>query len=237
LVKNRRHIHRSSERQAVELLRCRHGLSIGAVQLPLLDHVHGLDSFDQFLRTPKRLEPEHRICDSLHGPVVLLDDVVQIFGLPQLNIKAGVGIDATNGCRVGTAFVDGDFLWQTMQIDGALQVSSGRCQVTLGSEQEVHRIANLVDSAVQVFPFAGDFDVGFIEPPTRPNRALAVAKDECQDREYFQRPAVYGKVIDKDTALLHHFFQMAKAQRVSRVPTRAHQHHFQRVVQPLENLA
>ena len=55
---------RKSKCQAIELLGCRHGLSIGAVQLPLLDHVHGLDSRNQFLGAPKRLEPQHWICDS-----------------------------------------------------------------------------------------------------------------------------------------------------------------------------
>ena len=60
--------------------------------------------------------------------MVLLDDVVQIFGLPQCNIKASIFIDAFDGGRVGPAFVDGNFLGQIVQIDGVLQVS-----VTLSS--------------------------------------------------------------------------------------------------------
>ena len=88
-----------SESQAVELLSCRHDLSTGAVQLPLLDHVHGLDSGEQFPRTPERLESQHRICDSLHSPVILLDDVVEDLALAQLNVKAGVLIDAVDSGR------------------------------------------------------------------------------------------------------------------------------------------
>ena len=38
-------------------------------------------------------------------------------------------------------------------------------------------------------------------------------------------------------ALGNHFFQMAKAQRVRGVPTGTNQHHFQRIVQPLEHFA
>ena len=83
---------------------------------------------------PKRLEPEHRIRYTLHGPVVLLDDVVQIFGLTKFNIKSGVLFDAANGRSVGTAFVDGNFLVQTVQIDGVLQVASRCSQIPVGIE-------------------------------------------------------------------------------------------------------
>ena len=75
-----------SESQAVELLGCGHGSTAGAVQLPLLDHVHGINSGDQFVRAPKRLEAHHRICDSLHRPVVLLDKVVEILGLAKFDV-------------------------------------------------------------------------------------------------------------------------------------------------------
>ena len=61
----------------------------------------------------------------------MLDDVVQILRLPQLNIKASVGVDAANGSRVGATLVDRDLLGQTVQIDGALQVAPrrNRCKV------------------------------------------------------------------------------------------------------------
>jgi hypothetical protein len=36
-----------SSGKAVELVGCRHGLAAGTVLLPLLDHVHGLDSGDE----------------------------------------------------------------------------------------------------------------------------------------------------------------------------------------------
>ena len=39
-------------------------MAIGTVHLPLLDHVHGLDPCDEDSSTPKRLESEHRACDS-----------------------------------------------------------------------------------------------------------------------------------------------------------------------------
>jgi hypothetical protein len=62
-------------------------LPIGAAQLPLLDHVHGLDSGDQLHCAPERFEPQHWICDSLHSSVVLLDDIVEVFALASFDIE------------------------------------------------------------------------------------------------------------------------------------------------------
>ena len=44
---------RRSEGQAVELVCCGHSLAIGAAQLPLLDHVHGLNACNDDSRTPE----------------------------------------------------------------------------------------------------------------------------------------------------------------------------------------
>ena len=48
---------------------------------------------------------------------------------------------------------------------------------------------------------------------------------------------MHGGEVNKYAALLHHFFQMPKAQGVSCVPTGAYQHHFQWTVQFLEYIA
>ena len=82
--------------------------------------MHGLDAGNQSLRTPERFEPQHRTGNSLHRPMVLLNDVVEVFRLAQFNINAGIVIDTANGSSVGTAFVYGDLFRQAMQIDGAL---------------------------------------------------------------------------------------------------------------------
>lgn len=59
--------------------------------------------------------------DPLDGPGVLFDDVVQILVLAHQDADTGVGLDAFNGGRVGTALVDGDLLWDVVQVDGTLQ--------------------------------------------------------------------------------------------------------------------
>ena len=104
------------------------------MQLPLLDHVHGLYCRNQFLGAPERFESQHCSRDLFHRPVVLLDDVVEAFRLPQSDIKAAVLIDAMDSSGVGTTFFDDVLLGQAMQIDGALQRAPCRPLVSLGSE-------------------------------------------------------------------------------------------------------
>ena len=43
--------------------------------------------------------------------------------------------------------------------------------------------------------------------------------------------------VHEYTALLHHFFYVAKAQRVGHIPTHEGQHNLKRLMQPLETLA
>jgi hypothetical protein len=65
-----------SESQAVKLLCSGRGFTARAIELPLFDHVHGLNARDDGPRAPKRLEAEHWAGHPFDSPMVLLDDVV-----------------------------------------------------------------------------------------------------------------------------------------------------------------
>src|SRR5260370_38168753 len=49
--------------------------------------------------------------------------------------------------------------------DRFLEIPPGRGRVTMGTQQEIDRVACLVDGAVQIFPLPLDLDVRFIYPP------------------------------------------------------------------------
>ena len=85
--------------------------------------MYSLDAGDDDSSTPKRLESEHRSCDCLDCPVILLDDVVEVLVLAHQDVDTGVSLDAFNGGRVGSALVDSDLLWHVVQVDVALQKS------------------------------------------------------------------------------------------------------------------
>jgi|SRR5450631_2691781 len=99
-----------SKGQRVKLGCCGRGASLGAVELPLLDHMHRLDACNEAARAAKGLEPEHGSHDALDRPVVLLDDVVEVLRLAQFDVCAGVGTNALDRRRVRAAFVDGALL-------------------------------------------------------------------------------------------------------------------------------
>jgi len=63
--------------------------------------------------------------------VILLDDVVEVFRLAQPDVCAGVGTRALDGRRVGTALVDGDRLRHTVKLDGSLEESPRRSEVSV----------------------------------------------------------------------------------------------------------
>lgn len=53
--------------------------------------------------------PPHWPHDALDGPMVLLHNVVEVFSLPQLDVRTRIVLDALCRSRVGVALVDGDF--------------------------------------------------------------------------------------------------------------------------------
>jgi hypothetical protein len=124
-----------------------------------------------------------------------------------------------------------------VQAHGAFEELPRGRHVAVSAKQEVDRVAGAVDGPVQVLPLATDLDVRLVHPPTCADRTLASAKHRRQHRQDLDRPTMYRGVIDKDAALGgHHLFDVPQAQRIGRVPANADQHHFQRVVQPLDHL-
>ncbi len=185
----------------------------------------------------KGLEAEHRPGDGFDGAVVLLDEVVQVLRLAHLDLQAAVGLEALDRCRVRAALVYRDLLGHAVQIHGALKEGPGRGVVSLGAQQEVNGVAVVVDRPVQVLPLAADLDIGFVHSPALTDRALAPTDHDRQHRQHLDRPAMQRGVIDEDPTVGHHLLNVPKAQRIGRIPTHAHQHHFQRAVHPLNHSA
>ena len=79
-------------------------------QLPLADHVHRLDAGNQDARAARSLESQHRSHNTLDAPVLLLNDVVNLFGLAQLDGGSVRCVVPDNRRGVRTALVDGDLL-------------------------------------------------------------------------------------------------------------------------------
>ena len=137
---------------------------------------------------------------------------------------------------VGAALVDGDLFGHAVQVNGALDESFRRREVSVCAEQTVDGVAGSIDGSVQVLALAGDLDVRLVHAPAQAHRPLVAAKHVGQDRQHLDCPAMNRRVVD-NTPLGHHLFDVAQARRTGRVPANAHQHHLQRVVHPRDQLA
>ena len=75
-------------------------------QLALPDHVHQLDPRERHGGRPEGFEPQHRSYQSINGPMILLNNFVEIFGLTDLDANFVFGVATFDRCRVGAALVD-----------------------------------------------------------------------------------------------------------------------------------
>jgi hypothetical protein len=71
--------------------------------------------------------------------------------LAHRDVDAVVSLGTFNGDRDGAAIVNGDFLWQIVQVDGAIEEPPGRSRIALDGEQKIRRIPVPIDGAVAIF--------------------------------------------------------------------------------------
>ena len=200
-----------------------------------LDHPHQLDAGEGVLRRIKRFKSQHRSGHSFYSSMILLDDVIQIFGLTDFNRGTMFLIIALNRGFIGRAAVDGDLLRHpAMTANRLIEKFSRRFLISLLSEQTIKGLAEFVDGPVEIFPLALDFDISLIHAPTRPHGALAPVKFGFKPRTVFDHPAIHRGVVYADTALFHQFFDVAGAQRVREVPAHAHENDLRWEMGPFE---
>ena len=62
------------------------------------------------------------------------------------------------------------------------------------------------------------------------------AWQSVESRRYLQRDQPHGRVVNENTTLLHHFFNMSQTERVGHVSAYANKYDFQWVMKALEDL-
>jgi hypothetical protein len=107
------------------------------------DHVRHLDAAQQDAGTPEILEPKHGAGTPFDRPMVLLDEVVEIFGLADPDRRFTIGIDRFECSEIGTAFVDRYGLGDAVLSERFLKVTPGCDLVPMGAQQEVDGFAVL----------------------------------------------------------------------------------------------
>src|SRR5207244_2556204 len=106
--------------------------------------------------------------------------------------------------------------------------------VTLLREEEIDGLALFIHRAIQIAPLTLHLDVGFIHPPTDPDRPLVAVECLLQLRAVLHDPPVDRGVIDLHPAFLHEFFDVACAQWVRYVPADPHENDLFGEMRPFE---
>ena len=119
--------------------------SASTFHLSFGDHVHHFDAAQQDPGAAKRFKSQHGPRASLDRPMVLLDEIVEIFGLADVDRRFTISIDGFERGEIGAAFVDGHRLGDAILSDRFLEITPGCSLVPVGAEQEVDGVAVFVD--------------------------------------------------------------------------------------------
>jgi hypothetical protein len=179
-------------------------------------------------RRSKRFEAQHRPRDTFDRAVILLDNVVEIFDLPNRDRYFAFLVQLLHRCLVGAALVHRYLVGHSVVPYGLLEKAPGGGRITLGSQQKVDRLALLVDCPIQVFPGAVDPDVHLIHPPTGTGGVLVLSAGCLKQWQKPDRPAVDRGIVSRRTTFLHHFFEMPVTQGIGSLPANADQNHVDR---------
>ncbi|EEA02820.1 hypothetical protein BH160DRAFT_1828 [Burkholderia sp. H160] len=157
--------------------------SASTLHLSRRDHVHKLNAGQNDSGTAKILEAQLRPGSPLDRPMVLLDEVAEVFGLANLDRRITISIDRFERGEIGSAFVDGYRPGDPILSDRFFKVTPSRSRVAMGAQQEVDGVAILVNGAVEIFPVALDSNVCLIHAPAFSDWPLATAERFLQYRQ------------------------------------------------------
>ncbi len=195
--------------------------------------------------------------------VVLLDQIIEMFDLPQFDPlgKQASGFELCNGFGIGRILVDIDHARSRRGGVGVsrsallgyllLDRTSLRSRTSRGSQrfeeeafgglgiarraqEKLQGVAFRVDGPVEVHPGFFDFDVRLVHFPR------VVACFQMRPTALFEfwgialHPAVDGAMIDPESAFRHHLFHIAIAERVPQIPAHTQQDDLSLEMTPLE---
>jgi hypothetical protein len=143
-------------------------------ELALSDPMHEFDAGDRRRGPSKVLEAEHRTEPQLDRSVILLDQIVDVLGRPDLAlISLGMFAESLLGRATRSLIaVERDLMRQSaLASESAPEERLGGGDVSFGAQQEIDGLSLFVDGAVEIGPASLDLDVGFVDAPGPAHRA------------------------------------------------------------------
>jgi hypothetical protein len=119
--------------------------------LTFSDPVHEFDAGDRRRGSSKLLEAEHRTKPQLDRSVILLNQIVEVFGRPDLaSISFWMFAESLFGRAMrGLIAIERDLMRQSaLGAESSPEECLGGCDVPLGAQQEIDGLSFLVDGTL-----------------------------------------------------------------------------------------
>src|SRR5258708_30458081 len=190
-------------------------------ELTFSDPVHEFDAGDRRCGSPKLLEAEHRTNPQLDRSVILLNQIVEVFGRPDLaSISLRMFAESLFGRAMrGLIAIERDLMRQSaLGAESSPEERLGGCDVPLGAQQEIDGRSLFVDPPIEIGPSSFDFDVGFVDAPGPTNRASEAVPALFEFRDIALDPTHDRGVRQREPAFGHHLDEVSKPQFVPQIP-------------------
>src|ERR1700722_17408023 len=213
-------------------------MTVNLSNLSLPHHPHGLETRQRLPRRTETAEAEPRPNKALDTPVVLLDDVVQIFTLSQTAAAPSLTVAFHIGDRsgIGRILVDGESarVDDVPLRDGLAKEPVLRGRIPPRRQKEIDRLPSAVHRPIEIRPASLHPNVGFVHPPGAVAHSQMRADSLFKLRSVGLDPSEDRRVVDLDSAVEEHEFQITVADRKHQVPSHGPKDHLGCELAPLE---
>src|SRR5215469_11223689 len=209
-----------------------------SARLAFADHVDRFLAGQRSPGSPKRTKTLIGVNPSLDGPVVLLQDIVEVRHRPVLaaGVQRSFALELSDHGRVSRMPIGVDDTRRGMvlltQGFGQEALCCGR--VLLCREQEVEGGAGGVKSPIKITPLAFDPDVSFVHPPTVRGLFEPRAQTSFHFRGIPLDPPPDGDVVDQKSALGKQLFDVPVRKREAQIPADSEEDYLRFELPPFE---
>lgn len=186
--------------------------------------MHEFDTGNRNRRALKSLEPEHRTQTKFDGPMILFDQIIQIFRGAYLRPLATrmVAKDFPGRPMRSLITIECDLARQSaLASEGPPEKRFGSRDIALGAEQEIDSLSLLIDGTVEISPADFNLDVGFVDAPGPTRFACEAVPALFEFRNIALDPAHDRRMGQSNSAFGHHFHEIPKAEFEPQVPPHA----------------
>ena len=170
-------------------------------------------------------EAFHRRPASLDRAMILLNNVVQIFARPNLDVAPDwmLAPQLPQRTTARNVSVEGHFAWPARRVrcKRFAEERLRRSDATVPAQQKVDRLAALVDGSIQVVPPTADENVGFVDTPRSADRSSESIPAFLEPWHLADDPPHDRGVRYRDTAVGHQLDQVAVGQPKADLPAHA----------------